>query len=398
MTPIELRLLTAFLLAFVAVLVITPLAIRLANRFQLWDRPHGYKAHKTPTPYLGGAAVVLGFLAGALALGSELGQFAPVLAGMIVLGAVGVVDDWRSVPPAPRLVAEALAAVALWATGLGWSVAGSEPVNLALTIAWVIGLVNAFNLMDNIDGAASTVAAISAGGVAALALIAGEPEAAVLAVALVGACTAFLRYNLAGPASIFLGDGGSMPIGFLVAATLMATPAAGGLGWSALVPAVFIAGLPIIDTALVIVSRRRRGAAICKGGRDHMTHRLLRGRTSPRQVAAMLAVGQTLLCAVGLVAFQAGAGTTIAATVFFGAAALSAVVFLENPVWNVAALRVDPAAPEALSPLFTPARPSIAQSLTNSHLEQSDWIQAASPSQPGLGVDASPAKRHAAHD
>jgi UDP-GlcNAc:undecaprenyl-phosphate/decaprenyl-phosphate GlcNAc-1-phosphate transferase len=408
--PIELRLLAASLLACATVLLITPLAIRVANRFQLWDRPHGYKAHKAPTPYLGGAAVIAGFLAGAFALGGEVSQFAPVLAGALGLAAIGAIDDWRMVPPAPRLIAEALAAVGLWATGFGWSVAGSEAVNLGLTIAWVIGLVNALNLMDNIDGAATTVAAISAGGVAALALLAGEPEVAVLAVALLGACAAFLRYNLTGPARIFLGDGGSMPIGFIIAATLMATPAAGGMAWGALVPATLIAGLPIIDTALVIVSRSRRGVAICTGGRDHMTHRLLSDLSSPRHVAAVLALGQALLCGAGLVAFKGGTGTMIAAGFLFGAGALGAVILLESPLEATRVLRagnrvlapvrarVDPSAPDASSLAFAPAPPSIGQSLTNSRKEQLDWIQAASPARHGLGVDAPPGERQAGHD
>src|SRR5215211_6712136 len=115
--PTEFRLLTGFVIAFAVVLVLTPIAISIANRLRLWDHPLGYKAHARPTPYLGGATVVAGVLAGGLALGGELVQFAPVLVAMVVLAAVGLVDDWRTLQPGPRLVVEALAGAYLWATG-----------------------------------------------------------------------------------------------------------------------------------------------------------------------------------------------------------------------------------------------------------------------------------------
>jgi UDP-N-acetylmuramyl pentapeptide phosphotransferase/UDP-N-acetylglucosamine-1-phosphate transferase len=329
--PTEARLLSAFVIAFMAVLVLTPLAISLANRLQLWDHPLGYKAHAAPTPYLGGAAVVAGVVGGGLALGGEFVQFAPVLAAMLVLAAVGLVDDWRTLQPEPRLVVEGLAGALLWATGFGWDVAASAQVNLVLTVAWVVALVNAFNLMDNIDGATSTVAAVSCGG--AMALAAGEPEVAVLAAALGGACLGFLRYNLARPARIFLGDGGSMPIGFVIAAILMSVPTDEAAPWTILVPATFVAGLPLMDTCLVIVSRRRRRVAVCQGGRDHTTHRLHKRLLCTRKLAGVLAIAQGLLCVAALVAFQGDVRTTLAAGGLFAAAGVVAVALLENPQW-----------------------------------------------------------------
>jgi UDP-GlcNAc:undecaprenyl-phosphate/decaprenyl-phosphate GlcNAc-1-phosphate transferase len=351
--PTEARLLSAFVIAFMAVLVLTPLAISLANRLQLWDHPLGYKAHAAPTPYLGGAAVVAGFLGGGLALGQDLLQFGPILAAMLVLAAVGLVDDWRTLQPEPRLVVEGLAGALLWATGFGWDVAASAQVNLVLTVAGVVALVNAFNLMDNIDGATSTVAAVSCGGATALAVVAGEPEVAVLAAALGGACLGFLRYNLARPARIFLGDGGSMPIGFLVAAGLMAIPATDGFGTAAVFAVVPLVGLVIFDTTLVVFSRLRRGAGLFTGGRDHLTHRLLATFGTPQSVALVLAGAQAALCAVGMVLYDSTIVTVFGVATAYVVLGAGTIVALE---WPYLRSEAKAAAEAALSPAHAPAR------------------------------------------
>jgi UDP-GlcNAc:undecaprenyl-phosphate/decaprenyl-phosphate GlcNAc-1-phosphate transferase len=327
----------SLLLAFATALAVTPVAIRLARRTAFYDHPEGYKAHLAPTPYLGGAAVLTAFAAGALVVDGGHGEVGLILIGAVGLWVVGTLDDRRTLRPAYRLVAAALAAALLWANGLGWQLFPAEGANLAVTILWVVGLVNAFNLMDNMDGAAGAVASASGAGAAALALVGEAPHLAGLGLAVSGACLGFLRYNLASPARIFLGDGGSMPIGFVVAATLMALPVAEA-GGSVLVSATFVVGLPIIDTGLVIVSRRRRRVAVCRGGRDHTTHRLLRVLPSPRKVAVLLAVVQALLCTAGLFAVGARPETTIAAAGLFAAGAVAAVVLLESPQWTRALL------------------------------------------------------------
>src|SRR5207248_11415996 len=156
--------------------------------------------------------------------------------------------------------------------------------DFALTVASVVIAVNAFNLMDNIDGACGSVTAVACAGTGALAAIKGEWTIAALAFALSGACAGFLPFNLAGPARIFLGDGGSMPAGFLVAALVMATAWHGRGGDPAVVVGALLAGLPIFDAALVSYARIRRGVSVMTGGRDHLTHRLLLHLRSPRAV------------------------------------------------------------------------------------------------------------------
>jgi UDP-GlcNAc:undecaprenyl-phosphate/decaprenyl-phosphate GlcNAc-1-phosphate transferase len=290
----------------VTVLAATPIAIRVANRLRFYDQPGGYKVHPGATPYLGGAAVVAGLaLATLLFIGAEAKLLA-ILGGAGVMLAVGAVDDRQTVRPSIRLVSTSGAAVLLWASGVGWSVFGNDAANVALTIVWVIGIVNAFNLMDNMDGAAATVAAVSATGVAALATINDDAMVAALALALAGACVGFLKYNLASPARIFLGDGGSMPIGYVLAAAVMGLPEMRVGGVPALVPAALLVGLAIFDTTLVIVSRSRRRVRIYSGARDHVAHRLLPLLHSPWAVAIVLALVQAILSGLAIAAVELG--------------------------------------------------------------------------------------------
>ena len=320
-------------LAVAATLAVTPVAIAVAGRMNFHDRPVGYKGHAAPTPYLGGSAVVVGFLLAALTLGGELDRLGPIIGGAAALWLLGTVDDRWPLSPRFRLVVEAGVGAALWLFGLGWSVFGNEALDLVASVVWVVGLVNAFNLMDNMDGAAGTVGAVTAIATAALAAIAGDLALAVLAAGLGGACLGFLPYNLARPARIFLGDGGSLLIGFVIAASLMAVPAGDEVGWSFVLAAALLAGLPVLDTTLVMVSRRRAGIPLLTGGRDHLTHRLFTRLGSPRSVAITLACIQAVLGAIAIGVTELGQGSVIVAWTVWFVAATVAVVMLETEGW-----------------------------------------------------------------
>jgi UDP-GlcNAc:undecaprenyl-phosphate GlcNAc-1-phosphate transferase len=323
----------AFLVALIATLVLTPLAIRLARRTGFYDHPVGYKGHSDPTPYLGGAAVIGGLLIASALFATGLKAFVPIAIGAVVLLGVGTIDDRYALTPLTRLAIEVAAAGVLFAGGIGWHLFGSDVVNLAITVVFVAGVVNAFNLMDNMDGASGTVAAVSGGGLGVLAATQGSPELAAIAFALAGSCLGFLRYNLASPARIFLGDGGSMPIGFVVAALVMAMPGTRHLGWAFVPVAVVLVGLPALDTTLVIVSRLRRGAGVFKGGQDHLTHRLRAKLGTPHRVAAVLAAAQALMIGIGavLVGLDESVAATVAMILILGG--IVVVAFLERPLW-----------------------------------------------------------------
>jgi UDP-GlcNAc:undecaprenyl-phosphate/decaprenyl-phosphate GlcNAc-1-phosphate transferase len=329
--PDELRLILAFALGFGLTFATVPLAIKLAWRTNFLDRPVGYKKHGRPTPYLGGLGVISAFVVVALVLGDGTsGYLVPVLC-VIALCALGTLDDRVAIGPVVRVAAEAVAAYALWEAGLGWALFDAGVANLALTIIWVVALVNAFNLMDNLDGATGTVGAVSAAGVGVLAATQGETTLAVLAFGLSGACLAFLRFNLAAPARVFLGDGGSMPIGFLIAAGLMAVPSTDGFGTAAVFAVVPFVGLVVLDTTLVVVSRVRRGAPVLSGGRDHTTHRLLRLLDTPSRVAFALGAAQAALCAAGFVLFDSSIGMVFAASTAYVILGAAAIALLEWP-------------------------------------------------------------------
>jgi UDP-GlcNAc:undecaprenyl-phosphate GlcNAc-1-phosphate transferase len=243
------------------------------------------------------------------------------------MSVVGTVDDRVMLGPLSRLAVEIAVAVALWAEGLGWSAFNSDVAGLALTIVWIVGLVNAFNLMDNLDGAAGTVGMVCAAGAGAVALDHFHAALAAVALALSGACAGFLLYNLRRPARIFLGDGGSMPIGFVVAAVLMAVAHnVNGLGAAAVVAAAPLAGLVILDTTLVMVSRLGRGAPLLSGARDHLTHRMLGVLGTPQRISPALAFAQAALCTLGFVLLRADTVTVVA--VGMGYIALGAAVIM----------------------------------------------------------------------
>jgi len=301
--PDELRVAAVTATSILLALVATPVAIRVAVRTKFFDVPAGYKAHSAPTPYLGGAAALCAFTSSALLFAGDASRIAPITVGALVLWVVGTLDDRRGLSPVQRMLVEAAVGAFLWMNDLGWSVLAHDAADLALTILWIVAVVNAFNLMDNMDGAACAVAAASGTAVGLGALVQDDVVVATLALSVAGACAAFLHYNLARPARIFLGDGGSMPIGFVLGACTILTVSEGEIGPIALCAAVLLVGLPAFDTALVIVSRRARHVPVFAGGRDHVTHRLHARLGSPRAVALLLTLVQAGLgaCALALI-------------------------------------------------------------------------------------------------
>ena len=330
--PLEAHLLVGLALATAIAYAATPAAIRLAAYFEFYDKPIGYKGHAAPTPYLGGLAVITGFAVAVLALTSDAGRTLPVLGGVVILWVVGTIDDRVTIGPLPRVAVEAALAAMLWATSLGWSLGLGSAVDLAATVIWVIAVVNAFNLFDNMDGASSTMACVVAGTIAVLGLVQSDVWLVATGAALCGACLGFLPHNLSRPsARIFLGDGGSMPVGFAIAALVMIGASSAAAEWQALVMGLLLVGVPALDTCLVVVSRRRRGISILTGGRDHLTHRTReRLRTAHASVAA-LGAGQALLAALALVAVQGGPNLLVPVVLLYltSMAALIAVLDAE---------------------------------------------------------------------
>src|SRR4051812_12682630 len=172
MSP-ELRSAAAFGIAALVTFVATPLMIRVAVRTAFFDSPVGYKEHARPTPYLGGVAIIAGIFAAVLSLrGGIDGQVVIVVCGLTIC-LLGTLDDRVGLPVSARTSLEATIAVALWSTGHGWDVFHSAAADLLLTVVWIVGVANAFNIMDNMDGAAASMGVVCAVGAGVLALMSG---------------------------------------------------------------------------------------------------------------------------------------------------------------------------------------------------------------------------------
>lgn len=329
--PIQSRALLGVLCASVAVYLLTPVAIRVAGRFEFYDKPAGYKGHSAPTPYLGGAAVMAGFLLALLtaSLAVDARRTLPLAGGVALLWLVGTIDDRRGLSPALRVAVELALAGMLWGLGLGWDLGLGFGVDLLLTSVWIVGVVNAFNLFDNMDGATSTMALVIAGAVALLGLLEANVWLAATAAALAGSCLGFLPHNMASPARIFLGDGGSMPLGFAVAALVMVGTSGAVPAWQALVVGLLLVGIPALDTALVVVSRRRRGIPILTGDRRHLTHRTQRRVRTARLVAMVLGAAQAIVAALAVFSAEGGSSVTLMAVLAYLLAAGTTIVLLE---------------------------------------------------------------------
>jgi UDP-GlcNAc:undecaprenyl-phosphate GlcNAc-1-phosphate transferase len=272
-----------FLLAAGFSAALTPL-VRLVAVRKGWVSPAGNGKHPHPAT-MGGAAVLASMLATAAILGK--GSAVELLPLWVCLGLMflmGMVDDFVVLSPRVKFGAQfAVAALFLW--GLAWS--GAHPFSCwtALYLFWLIGVTNALNLLDNMDGLTPGVGAIAALGAAMIYFRGDATSPGMLLVSLSGALVGFLLYNFH-PARIFLGDSGSHVVGFtLAAAPLYGLSSNPGAGWAELLAAPALLVVPICDTTFVTISRIRRGIPVSRGGKDHLSHRLQAAGLSERQVA-----------------------------------------------------------------------------------------------------------------
>jgi UDP-GlcNAc:undecaprenyl-phosphate GlcNAc-1-phosphate transferase len=292
----------AFLVAAVLSHLLTPLLRRAALRLHILDWPDGrLKTHAAPVPYLGGVAIYLAFLL-TLLVTVELCRdvLAILLAGSLV-ALLGLVDDLVSLPPAAKLAGQVLAVAVL----LRASVAMEAPLlpawlSVALSCLWLLGMANAFNLIDVMDGLAAGVALVASLVLAGIALGNGRVIAASMLAALAGSLAGFLRYNVE-PARIYMGDAGSLFLGLVLGALALNNGYTERNAVASLAPVVIL-GLPLLDMLFVVYVRWRRGAPILQGSPDHVPLRIRRWRLTVRQTvwasylaaAALGAAGVTL--------------------------------------------------------------------------------------------------------
>ncbi len=308
-------------------LLLTPLIAHASLALGLVDAPGGRKVHLTSVPRIGGLAVVLAAglaLAGVIATeqwtgiaAPRLGPLVPILLGTTLVFAVGLVDDFKTLPASPKLVVQIVAATVIAASGLlierlslggqtwqlGW---WSYPI----TLAWIVVLTNGFNLIDGIDGLATGIAVIAGATCAVILVNRGHAAEAMVLAALVGAALGFLVYNFS-PASIFLGDGGSLVFGFILATTAITGWQKGATALAAAVPLLIFA-LPLADAASTLTRRALRRPTegrvtltsvlrqIAEPDREHIHHRMMALGWSTRRIVLLLYAATVLFSAMAL--------------------------------------------------------------------------------------------------
>lgn len=311
------------IVAIVATMLLVPVAKRIAVRFDAIDYPAARRVNMRPVPRMGGIALLGGLIASVIVLfiGCELfdwdSPFKPhpeldvnyvgVAIGVLFMFAVGLVDDAIDLKPKPKLLGQTIAACIVAASGVllssihnpfgegyidfGW-------IAYPLTVFYLVAFANIINLIDGLDGLAAGITAITAATIFVFSILTGRYEAAFMSVALVGVCIGFLRYNF-NPASIFMGDSGALLLGFSLGIVSLFAIARSALFVSLLVP-ILAAGVPIIDTALAIIRRKRAHKPIDSADKGHIHHRLLQaGFTQKATVLIMWAWTAALaICAV----------------------------------------------------------------------------------------------------
>ena len=327
-----------FLGATMFSLLLVPAVREYARSRQIHDNPGGHKSHRSPVPYLGGVAMALSF-SGAMVVGVAVWRSARLENGelnlalgnlttqgdglvrelVVMLGVallfslMGLVDDLRGLSPWLRFFVGLGLATSVVLFGISLNSPLPAWADGVISVVWILGMTNAFNLLDNIDGLAAGTAAVASGSFFFIAVINEQQFSALLAIGLAGAMLGFLRSNFH-PASIYMGDAGSLFIGFMMAylglkmrTTVTEIPQ--------LFAPVVVLGVAVLDTTVVVVSRVRRGVSPFTGGQDHLSHRFLRlGLSVRRSVTSLLVASVALgVLAVGLSEAPAGVGYWILA-------------------------------------------------------------------------------------
>lgn len=306
---------------------LTPRVRQSALRLGIVDHPQGaLKTHAAPVAYLGGMAVYLAFLLTLCAVFAFDAQLLGVLLGATLMAMLGLVDDVRALPPAAKLVGQLLACLVLFRAGIWIQLSMlNAPLGVALTVLWVVGITNAINILDVSDGLATSSTCMAALGLAAMCALNGNMTLTATSLALAGALLGFARYNWA-PASIYLGDTGSLFIGATLAAISLIAEYTERSVWGALSPIAFLV-TPILDVCLVTVARLAQGKNPLLGSPDHLALRLKAAGWTSRQVAWGGAVLSAWGTALGLGLSQARGAWPLRL------AALGVTTFVALGVW-----------------------------------------------------------------
>ena len=300
----------AFVIALIVTYVCTPLVRTLAVKIGAIDAPDARKVHQVSIPRLGGLAIYIGYMVSLLYSVKDISSVKGLLIGSVILVAVGIWDDVKQIGPKTKLLGQIVAALmlpifdnAIHFISIGDHMLYLEYLSIPLTVFWIVGFTNIVNLIDGLDGLAAGISLIACIAIYIVTLQMGQVDLACITLALAGAACGFLRYNF-NPAKIFMGDTGSMLLGYTMAAisVMGSVKTAATVG---LVVPVIVLGLPILDTLFAIVRRRINGRPVFQPDKGHLHHRLLAmGLTQKQAVLLMYAITAVLGC-VSIVAAKA---------------------------------------------------------------------------------------------
>ena len=298
------------LVVSITAFVITPLFRSIARKLKIMDYPGGRKLQANPVAYLGGLAIITPITLGSFLLiftsvtidlkqQLYLGLILPALA----IAIVGLLDDIYQLPPWPRFISQSAVGVItsfiLYLSGSGVEIFNNQLLNSSATILWVVTIINALNFIDNMDGLATSISMVASLALFILSYINNQYLVAALSLAIFASCLGFLFWNKK-PASIYLGDAGSLYLGFLLAAISIRIDLDNDSAPIRALVLILILGIPVIDTTQVVVSRIAKGKSPFEGGRDHLSHLLLNRGFSQRSVLFILTTSSILFALIAI--------------------------------------------------------------------------------------------------
>ena len=276
-----------FLAAFIAVGSLTPIFRRIAITRNIWDAPISqHKTHKEPVPYLGGVAIAIGVIgityASVLLKDRTLHNImlaTSILLPAAIIGVIGLMDDIKNLSALSRFISQTVAGIVISVLLISshnvGTPTGNRLIDAVITTVWVVGITNSINFFDNLDGGAAGTVGVSSICLAIIAFIGGQLLIAGMATVIFGAMVGFLMWNKS-PARIYMGDAGALFLGVLMASiTIRLDPSVHSKVAAFSIPILLIA-VPILDTTVAVTSRLKRGISPFQGGRDHLSHRLVR--------------------------------------------------------------------------------------------------------------------------
>jgi UDP-GlcNAc:undecaprenyl-phosphate GlcNAc-1-phosphate transferase len=288
-----------FVTSYVLVGLLTPVMRKIALAQGVLDRPNSaHKSHKNPVPYLGGVAIIFGVvIVSYIALisikltWSNFWLATSALGPAIVMGLVGLWDDLKSLNPLPRFIGQSIAGIVVtFILILNDNVGnptGITALDAVITVIWIVGICNSINFFDNLDGGAAGTVAITAISLTYLAITGDQYFIAALSIVVAGSTLGFLIWNRA-PARIYMGDAGALFLGLLIATLIVRFKPSTDYQISSFAIPLLLLAVPILDTTVAVFSRLRRKVSPFQGGKDHLSHRLVRAGLSRRLSAITL--------------------------------------------------------------------------------------------------------------